>query len=156
RIFRVAVGILASVPIVMNIPSIALAAYASHAQALSPPMSWVLTVHSGARFLTAAGRDEVMAKRFDAPTPRWDWRLAGTVLAPDLRLALFAQRGRTRAVQEGNAIDGWIVTSVGRGAVTLSAAGQMREIHLEGISRDEATARANAAVLTTSRQHDTE
>jgi hypothetical protein len=110
--------------------------------------------------------NETVTEGSDAAASTWDWRLAGIVQGPNLRIALFAQLGKTRAVPEGKVIDGWIVTSVGRNAVTLSAAGQTRVIHLEGMLDDEATeaarqradeiARADAPVVETSRQHDRE
>jgi hypothetical protein len=146
--------VLAHVPFVTHIFVIALASSAAHAHELALP------VHAGAPILAAD--DEFAAQRSDAATTTWDWRLTGTILAPNLRMALFAQPGKTRAVQEGKVIDGWMVVSVRKDGVTLSAADHIRVIQLEGTSSDEAdeTARqqadehANAAVAATARPDD--
>jgi hypothetical protein len=91
--------------------------------------------------------------------------LAGIVIGPNQRTALFEKAGKARAVSEGQAIGGWMVTSVERGGVTLSAAGQVRVIRLENMSGDAAEAarrradeiaRANEPALAASQQQDAE
>ena len=66
-----------------------------------------ITLGTGAR---AAG---------DAAEQAWPWQLTGIVLTPALREALFTTGGQTRVVVEGEQIDGWTLSAVAAGTVTL-------------------------------------
>jgi len=50
----------------------------------------------------------------------WEWRLAGILVTPSRREALFVQAGRKQPVAEGEAIDGWKLVSIRPGGVTLT------------------------------------
>jgi len=69
--------------------------------------------------------------------PTWRWRLSGTLIGPSHRTAVFATVGETRAVEEGEQIDGWTVTAVSPGEVTLTASNSKRILSLEGFSPEE-------------------
>jgi hypothetical protein len=75
-------------------------------------------------------------------TPEWHWRLAGTVLGPDQRQAVFAQTGETQAIAEGEQLDGWTLAAIRPGGVTLVAAGVARTLSMEGFSAEEQAAAA--------------
>ncbi len=51
--------------------------------------------------------------------PDWNWRLAGLMIAPGRREALFLRQGEQRSVGEGQEIDGWTLASVRADGVTL-------------------------------------
>ncbi len=72
----------------------------------------------------------------------WHWRLAGTLVGPGHHQAVFAQTGETRAVQEGQQIDGWTLTAVRQRGVTLTSAGVVRSLSMEGYSPEEQEALA--------------
>jgi hypothetical protein len=75
-------------------------------------------------------------------TPEWHWRLAGTLLGPGHRQAVFAQTDATRGVQEGQQIDGWTLVEVRPRQVTLAAHGETRALSMEGYSPEEQAAAA--------------
>jgi hypothetical protein len=75
-------------------------------------------------------------------TPEWHWRLAGTVLGPEQRQAVFAQTGETQAIAEGEQLDGWTLAAIRPGGVTLIAAGVARTLRMEGFSAEEQAAAA--------------
>ena len=57
----------------------------------------------------------------DADSPLRDVRLAGVVIGPDLRIAIFAVTGtNSRALSEGEALKGWRLESISRERVVLS------------------------------------
>ena len=87
---------------------------------------------------TPARRPPVPASRADAPTaaatipvPTWDWRLAGIVIKPDGRDAMFARPGEMRTLAEGQLIADWIVTSVTLNSVTLKNRDAVKTLHPE-------------------------
>ncbi len=111
----------------------------------------------------------VTHSRDAAPHPAdaaWGWRLTGLVIGPGLREAMLAKEGETRAVLEGETVDGWTVTLIGRGEVTVQAGGKARVLKVAGMSPDELAAlareraaentREDEAVVAASRQHDLE
>ena len=160
------VAVVTHVAVLASTLSIVLVPNTVRAGELNSARSSILPVHPDTPALTTADRDESVTERSNAAASTWDWRLAGIVIGPNLRIALFAQVGKTRALSVGNAIDGWTVTSVEQDSVILSSAGQIRVIHLEDMSGDEATeaarrraeeiARLNAPVEAALRQQDTE
>jgi hypothetical protein len=67
------------------------------------------------------------------------WRLAGTLITPGARKALFARVSETRVVTEGQQIDNLTLTRVQPGVVTLSAGGVAHVLSVEGYTAEEAT-----------------
>lgn len=63
------------------------------------------------------------------PVHAWHWHLTGIILGPDLREALFATDDETRVVLQGARIDGWTVTEVRPGSVTLRQEGEEKRLH---------------------------
>src|SRR5262249_36572544 len=136
EMFHVKVAVLSYVAVVASTFSIMLSPSAVRADERDLAVSLIQQVHSGTRFILVADtnesvEDEFVAEKSNAGASALDWRLAGTIIGPDVRIALFAQVGNTRAVPEGKAIDGWVVVSVDRSGVTLSSAGEIRVIRLE-------------------------
>jgi hypothetical protein len=74
----------------------------------------------------------------DTPVPEWHWRLAGIIVGPGLREALFSLNGETRVIREGRELDGWALTGVRANAVTLSAAGQAMTVKVQELTDGEA------------------
>ncbi len=101
-----------------------------------------LSAHAAA----ALGRDGPTTSNPPDPNPAsaplWHWRLAGTLLGAGHRQAVFAQTNETRAVAEGQAIDGWTVLEVHQGGVTLVSRGNKRALRMEGFSPEEQAAAA--------------
>jgi hypothetical protein len=63
----------------------------------------------------------------------WPWRLTGTLISPDQRIALFANRdGRTQSVSEGQQIDGWTVVVIRPDSAILTADTGTRTILIGG------------------------
>jgi hypothetical protein len=58
------------------------------------------------------------------PRPQWHRRLAGIVITPQLRAAMFAPAGDTSAVQLGQQIDGWTLTEIRPDGVTIESEGE--------------------------------
>jgi hypothetical protein len=72
-----------------------------------------------------------------ASPAQFGWRLAGVVVGPDVRAALFASAAETRTVTEGEQLDGWTVTAIGRSVVTLERAGEQTNLSLEDLPPEE-------------------
>jgi hypothetical protein len=72
----------------------------------------------------------------------WTWRLAGTLIVPGRRDALFARGTEKRTVREGEAIDGWVLAAVDADNVRLTGPEGERTLSLE---RDKAVVNAAAA-----------
>ena len=75
------------------------------------------------------------------PRQEWTWRLAGTLIVPGRRDALFTRGTEKRTVGEGEAIDGWIVSAVDAANVRLTGPEGERTLSLE---RDNAVVKATA------------
>jgi hypothetical protein len=80
-----------------------------------------------------------------APLPEWTWRLAGLMIAPGRRQALFTRSGENRRVSEGEDIDEWTLVAVDVGSVRLAGPDGERTLLPQG---DAAVA---AAVATDAR-----
>ncbi len=66
-------------------------------------------------------RPETVSSADDAASPLRDVRLAGVVIGPDLRIAIFAVTGtNSRALSEGEALKGWRLEGISRERVVLS------------------------------------
>jgi|GEM_PF-4318266 hypothetical protein len=76
-----------------------------------------------------------------AGTPKREWhrRLTGIVVTPAVHAALFASAGGTRAVREGEQIDGWTVTAIAADSVTLAAEGETKILRPEALAPDPAS-----------------
>jgi hypothetical protein len=74
----------------------------------------------------------------NVPSSPWQRRLAGIVITPRLREALFEQNGDTRVMREGERIDGWTLTDVHPGGVTLRSGGEEETRNLQGVAPGEA------------------
>jgi hypothetical protein len=79
--------------------------------------------------------------------PEWrDWRLAGIVVGPTQREALFTRGNEKRPLVEGGEIDGWTLVAVEAGGVTLRAADLVKTLAPEPERRQAAaTARTQTA-----------
>jgi hypothetical protein len=77
----------------------------------------------------------------EAPPPEWNWRLAGLMVGPDRREALFARGSDKRVVPEGEAIDGWTLAAVRPNGVTLAGRGGERTLSPERQTPRETNAR---------------
>jgi hypothetical protein len=74
------------------------------------------------RPLFTEGREPPELKVVKAEPPKLQGRLAGMVLRPDLREALFTRHGgKPIAVKEGDVIDGWTVSTIEIGRVILTS-----------------------------------
>ncbi len=71
------------------------------------------------------------ADQVSPPKQAWHWHLTGVLLGPDLREALFATDDETRVVPQGAQIDGWTVTDVHPGEVTLRQADEEKRLSTE-------------------------
>ena len=75
------------------------------------------------RPLFTLGRQPPQPKIVKAEPPKLQGRLAGVMLRPDLREALFTRPGaRPISVKEGEVIDGWTISKVEAGQVVLTSA----------------------------------
>ncbi|MBV8650405.1 MAG: hypothetical protein JO255_02990, partial [Alphaproteobacteria bacterium] len=87
--------------------------------------------------------------------PEWNWRLAGLMIAPGRREALFLRQGEQRTVSEGQEIDGWILAAVrADGVMLLDGDGTKKlspELQPPKVAPGQA-AWANRAVMATQRQ----
>ena len=61
-------------------------------------------------------------------------RLTGTIIAPDLRRAVFASADGPRIVAPGEILDGWKIDAIEPGRVTVSGPNGPREIFVGGAS----------------------
>ena len=75
------------------------------------------------RPLFTPGRQPPQAKVVKAEPPQLQGRLAGVMLRPDLRIALFTRPGGGRpvSVKEGDVIDGWTASKIETGRVVLTS-----------------------------------
>ncbi len=67
-----------------------------------------------------------------AADPELHHRLTGIVVSPALHEAIFTANGETRAIHEGQQIDGWTLTAIAPNDVTLQAAGETLHLAPEG------------------------
>ena len=75
-----------------------------------------------ARPLFTPGRQKPEVKVVKAEPPVLQGRLAGVMLRPDARLALFTRPGgRPVSVKEGEVIDGWTASKIEEGRVVLTS-----------------------------------
>jgi hypothetical protein len=65
------------------------------------------------------------------PAPVWDWRLAGIVIEPDRRDAVFARPGEVRTVATGQLIADWTLASIERDSVILKNRDGTKTLHIE-------------------------
>ena len=65
------------------------------------------------------------------PAPVWDWRLAGVVIEPDRRDAVFARPGEVRTVAPGQLIADWTLEAIERDTVTLKNRDGTKTLHIE-------------------------
>ena len=81
------------------------------------------------------------------PGDDWHWRLAGIIVGPDSRAALFARVGETRTVREGERIDQWLAAAIRPHQITVTCSGIERVLNPEEMSPAEAAeaARLRAA-----------
>ncbi len=96
-------------------------------------------VGAGLSFAPGAGRADSQPS---GPASDWHWRLAGIIIGPGLREALFTHAGETRTVREGQQIDGWTVAAIRPHGATLQGAGAAKILSPEGLSPDEEAAAA--------------
>ena len=74
------------------------------------------------RPLFTPGRQPPEAKVVKAEPPQLQGRLAGVMLRPDLRIALFTRPGgKPVSVKEGDVIDGWTTAKIEPGRVVLTS-----------------------------------
>lgn len=74
------------------------------------------------RPLFSPGRKPPEVKVVKAEPPKLQGRLAGVMLRPDGRIALFTRPGgRPVSVREGDVIDGWTTTKIEEGRVLLTS-----------------------------------
>jgi len=74
------------------------------------------------RPLFTPGRQPPEAKVVKAEPPQLQGRLAGVMLRPDLRIALFTRPGgKPVSVKEGDVIDGWTTARIEPGRVVLTS-----------------------------------
>ena len=74
------------------------------------------------RPLFTEGRRPPQPKVVKAEPPKLQGRLAGVMLRPDSRIALFTRPGgRPVSVKEGEVIDGWTAAKIEEGRVTLTS-----------------------------------
>jgi len=70
----------------------------------------------------------------------WRWHLTGVVIGPTLREALFGTENETRVVVLGAQIDGWTLTEVRPGGVTLRDHDQEKRLGADEWLQDDARA----------------
>lgn len=81
-----------------------------------------LTAEILKRPLFTKGREPPHPKVVKAEPPVLQGRLAGVMLQPDLRIALFTRPGgRPVSVKEGQVIDGWTASKIEAGRVVLTS-----------------------------------
>jgi hypothetical protein len=82
------------------------------------------------------GATEAVAASVTPPParPQWHRRLAGIVITPQLRAAMFAPAGGTSAVQLGQQIDGWTLTEIRPDGVTIESAGETMLLTPRGLA----------------------
>lgn len=99
-----------------------------------------VAVGAGPLFAPGAGMADPQPA---GPAADWHWRLAGIIVGPGLREALFTHAGETRTVREGQQIDGWTVAAIRPHGATLQGAGGAKILSPEGLSPDEEAAAAS-------------
>jgi hypothetical protein len=92
------------------------------------------------RPLFTPGRQPPQVKIVKAEPPKLQGRLAGVVLRPDLREALFTRPGgRPISVKEGEVIDGWTTAKIEASQVVLTSSFGQQIVKLTNGSPDEIT-----------------
>ena len=92
------------------------------------------------RPLFTQGRQPPETKIVKAEPPKLQGRLAGVVLRPDLREALFTRPGgRPVSVKEGEVIDGWTTAKIEAGQVVLTSSFGEQIVKLTNGTPDEIT-----------------
>jgi hypothetical protein len=84
--------------------------------------------------------------------PELHHRLTGIVVSSALHEAIFTANGETRAIHEGQQIDGWTLTAVAPNDVTLQAAGETLHLAPQGTPHG-ASESSQPAPPSTSRTH---
>jgi hypothetical protein len=59
----------------------------------------------------------------ESPKRSWDWRLAGIMMSPDKREALFVRDDLRLTVEQGEDIDGWTLVAIGPDNVQIEGEG---------------------------------
>jgi hypothetical protein len=67
----------------------------------------------------------------EPPAQQWEWRLAGIMVSPSKREALFARDDLKVAVSEGEDIDGWTLVAIAADAVQIEGLGVKRTLRPE-------------------------
>jgi hypothetical protein len=140
----------------------------SHAAAASRRIPGAITVCAmllagpslSGNAVSAADQPPATSEPIPPNAPVWHWRLAGTLLGPDHRGAVFAQTddartGETRAVEQGEQIDGWTLSEIRKRGVTLTAAGRERTLSMEGLSPEEQAAADRLIARENARRNET-
>ena len=70
----------------------------------------------------------------------WRWHLTGIVLGPHLQEALFGAESETRVVLLGAQLDGWTLTDIRPGGVTLRRQGEEKRLGADEWLPDDARA----------------
>jgi len=92
------------------------------------------------RPLFTPGRQPPEVKIAKAEPPKLQGRLAGVVLRPDLREALFTRPGgRPISVKEGEVVDGWTAAKIEAGQVVLTSSFGEQIVKLTNGTPDEIT-----------------
>ena len=82
-----------------------------------------------------AAENSAAAARHD-----WRWHLTGVVIGPALREALFGTENETRVVVLGGQIDGWTLTEIWPGGVTLRNHDQEKRLGADEWLQDDTRA----------------
>jgi hypothetical protein len=77
---------------------------------------------------------EAVAMPEPPPRPEWHRRLAGIVITPQRRAAMFAPAGEASAVTVGQQIDGWTLTEIRPDGVTIESAGEILILTPKGLA----------------------
>ena len=93
------------------------------------------------RPLFTEGREPPHPKVVKATPPVLQGRLAGVMLRPDMRIALFTRPGGGRpvSVKEGEVIDGWTTSKIEEGRVVLTSSFGQQVVKPTNGSADEVT-----------------
>ena len=92
------------------------------------------------RPLFTPGRQPPQVRIVKAEPPKLQGRLAGVVLRPDLREALFTRPGgRPVSVKEGEVIDGWTVAKIEENQAVLTSSFGEQTVKLSSGTPDEIT-----------------